>query len=202
MFDFFQTGIYDRRREFILTTSPSMDILISSNLERLLYLASGCSADETSRLMSDLAEKGVYEVTPSMKENMKDFVGGFADQKENAEEIRRVFKDTGYLIDTHTGVASAVYRDYRQSSGDQTKTVIASTASPYKFSRSVMEAVCSLDHSGEKLPEDEFELIDKMEQLSGVPQPMAVKEIRDAAILHRRQCSPEDMENMVREILK
>ena len=74
-----------------------------------------------------------------MKENMKDFVGGFADQKENAEEIRRVFKDTGYLIDTHTGVASAVYRGYRQSSGDQTKTVIASTASPYKFSRSVME---------------------------------------------------------------
>ena len=202
LFDFFQTGIYDRRREFILTTSPSMDILISSNLERLLYLASGCSADETSRLMSDLSEKGVYEVTPSMKENMKDFVGGFADQKENAEEIRRVFKDTGYLIDTHTGVASAVYRGYRQSSGDQTKTVIASTASPYKFSRSVMEAVCSLDHSEEKLPEDEFELIDKMEQLSGVPQPMAVKEIRDAAILHNRQCSPEDMENMVREILK
>ena len=200
LFDFFQTGIYDRRREFILTTSPSMDILISSNLERLLYLASGCSADETSRLMSDLSEKGVYEVTPSMKENMKDFVGGFADQKENAEEIRRVFKDTGYLIDTHTGVASAVYRGYRQSSGDQ--TVIASTASPYKFSRSVMEAVCSLDHSEEKLPEDEFELIDKMEQLSGVPQPMAVKEIRDAAILHNRQCSPEDMENMVREILK
>ena len=83
--------------------------------------------------MSDLSEKGVYEVTPSMKENMKDFVGGFADQKENAEEIRRVFKDTGYLIDTHTGVASAVYRGYRQSSGDQTKTVIASTASPYQI---------------------------------------------------------------------
>ena len=134
-----------------------------------------------------------------MKENLRDFVGGFANQEENAEEIRRVFKDTGYLIDTHTGVASAVYRAYRRKSADETKTVIASTASPYKFSRSVMEAVCGSD---ERLPEDEFELIDRMEQLSGVPQPMAVKEIRDAAIRHSRQCSPEDMQNMVRQILK
>ena len=202
LFDFFRTGIYDKRREFILTTSPSMDILISSNLERLLYLASGCSAAKTSELMSELSEKGVYEITPSMKEKMKDFVGGFADQEENAEEIKRVFKDTGYLIDTHTGVASAVYRAYRKNSGDETKTVIASTASPYKFSRSVMEAVCDLDSPEGKLPEDEFELIDQMEQLSGVPQPMAVREIRDAAVRHTRQCSPEDMKNMVRQILK
>lgn len=200
LFDFFQTGVYDRRREFILTTSPSMDILISSNLERLLYLAADCDSAETSRLMSELSEKGVYEITPSMKEKMKDFAGGFADQKENAEEIRHVFKDTGYLIDTHTGVASAVYRAYQKSSGDETKTVIASTASPYKFSRSVMEAVC--DPCETKLPEDEFELIDRMEQLSGVAQPTAVKEIRDAAIRHNRQCTPEEMKNMVREILK
>ena len=202
LYDFFQTGVYDRRREFILTTSPSMDILISSNLERLLYLASDCDAKATGELMRQLAENGFYEINTAMKEKIADFTGGFADQEENAGEIRKVFRDTGYLMDTHTGVASSVYRRYREETGDQTKTVIASTASPYKFSRSVMEAVCSLDHSEEKLPEDEFELIDKMEQLSGVPQPMAVKEIRDAAILHNRQCSPEDMENMVREILK
>lgn len=199
--DFFETGIYDRRREFILTTSPSMDILVSSNLERLIYLASGCDAKETARLMRELAAEGVYKITPAMRENMKDFVGGSADQEENAAEIRKVYRDTGYLIDTHTGVASAVYRAYRERTGDKTKTVIASTASPYKFSGSVMEALRLTEKGEEALPSDEFAAIDRMEQVSGIPVPRAVQEIRDAEIRHRLQCSPQEMEDTVRKIL-
>lgn len=202
LYDFFQTGIYDRRREFILTTSPSMDILISSNLERLLYLASGCDAEETGRLMRDLSGKGFYEITPSMRENMIDFIGGFADQRANADEIRKVYRDTGYLIDTHTGVASAVARAHRQKTGDETKMLIASTASPYKFSRSVMEAICQNQEEISALPKDEFELIDQMTQVSGISVPMAVQEIRNAPIRHNLQCAPEKMEDMVKEILK
>lgn len=201
LYDFFQTGVYDRRREFILTTSPSMDILISSNLERLLYLASDCDAKATGELMRQLAENGFYEINTAMKEKIADFTGGFADQEENAGEIRKVFRDTGYLMDTHTGVASSVYRRYREETGDQTKTVIASTASPYKFSRSVMEAICDCTEEREALPEDEFELCDKMAEKSGIPVPMAVKEIRNAEIRHNRTCRPEEMEDMVRQIL-
>lgn len=201
LYDFFQTGVYDRRREFILTTSPSMDILISSNLERLLYLASDWDAKVTGELMRQLAEDGFYEIDSAMKEKIADFTGGFADQEENAGEIRKVFRDTGYLMDTHTGVASSVYRRYREETGDQTKTVIASTASPYKFSRSVMEAICDCTEEREALPEDEFELCDKMAEKSGIPVPMAVKEIRNAEIRHNRTCRPEEMEDMVRQIL-
>ena len=201
LYDFFQTGVYDRRREFILTTSPSMDILISSNLERLLYLASDCDAKATGELMRQFAENGFYEINTAMKEKIADFTGGFADQEENAGEIRKVFRDTGYLMDTHTGVASSVYRRYREETGDQTKTVIASTASPYKFSRSVMEAICDCTEEREALPEDEFELCDKMAEKSGIPVPMAVKEIRNAEIRHNRTCRPEEMEDMVRQIL-
>ena len=104
-------------------------------------------------------------------------------------------------MDTHTGVASSVYRRYREEIGDQTKTVIASTASPYKFSRSVMEAICDCTEEREALPEDEFELCDKMAEKSGIPVPMAVKEIRNAEIRHNRTCRPEEMEDMVRQIL-
>ncbi len=111
LYDFFTTGIYDRRREFILTNSPSMDILISSNLERLIYLSTGCDGEKTGRLMKELSEKGMYEITGDMKERMADFVGGFATQEENGAEIKKVYEDTGYLIDTHTGVALPVYTE-------------------------------------------------------------------------------------------
>ncbi len=161
LFDFFQTGTYDRKREFVLTTSPSMDILISSNLERLIYLSTGCDAKKTAELMEDLAKQGSYTVTAEMKERMADFIGGFATQEEDGQEIRRVYQSTGYVMDTHTGVASAVYRAYRQASGDETKTVIASTASPYKFSGSVLEAIEG------KLPEgDEFAVVDRLAEIS------------------------------------
>ena len=194
LYDFFQTGTYDKNREFILTTSPSMDILVSSNLERLLYLSCGRDAAKTKELMEQLSKNGKYEITPEMKEFMKDFSAGYADMEENAKEIKKVFDDTGYLIDTHTGVAAAVYEQYKAKTGDATKTVIASTASPYKFSRSGMEAVL-----GKKEDADEFALIDEMERISGVKIPQAIEEIRDAKILHNRQCKPEEMEETVKQ---
>ena len=127
LYDFFTTGTYDRKRDFILTNSPSMDILISSNLERLIYLSTGCDARANKALMQDLSVKGSYTVTEDMRAFMSDFAGGFATQEENAAAIKRIFDSTGYLIDTHTGVAAAVYGDYRAKSGDTAKTVIDST---------------------------------------------------------------------------
>lgn len=196
LYDFFATGTYDRNREFILTSSPSMDILISSNLERLIYLSAGCDAKKNKELMAQLRAGGVYTVTEDMRQAMADIKGGFASQQEDADEIRRVFKDSGYLMDTHTGVASAVYQKYVAETGDRTKAVIASTASPYKFSHSVMDAI-----AGSQEGKEEFALIDAMSALSGLPVPGAVEEIRHAQIRHSRECDVEDMEAEVRDIL-
>ena len=192
LYDFFKTGVYDKNRQFILTSSPSMDILISSNLERLIYLSTGCDAEETKKRMEELSKDGKYSVTGEMRARMADFVGGYADQAANAAEIKRLYDETGYMIDTHTGVASCVYHNYVKETGDTKKTVIASTASPYKFSRSVMEAIF-----GSEEGKGEFELIDEMEKASGVKIPQAIEEIRDAKILHNRQCKPEEMEETV-----
>lgn len=198
LYDFFTTGTYDRNREFILTESPSMDILISSNLERLIYMSAGCDAKANGALMRELETKGSYTVTPDMRRFMEDFQGGFATQKEDGEAIRRIFKDTGYLVDTHTGVAAAVYKAYRDRTGDTTKTVIASTASPYKFARSVLGAL-----KGEEIQEaDEFAVAEELSRLSGVPVPAAVGELRSAPILHDRECAAADMKAAVKEILK
>lgn len=196
LYDFFHTGVYDRKRDFMVTISPSMDILISSNLERLIYLSADCNAEKTAELMRDLAETGAYTINEGMKEKMADFIAGFASQQEDKDAIRRIYNDAGYVIDTHTGVASAVYQKYRADSGDETKTVIASTASPYKFSRSVMEAV-----KGEDLPEDEFEVIDCLHKISGIKIPAAVEEIRTAHVRHTRECDIADMKKTVAEIL-
>ncbi len=196
LYDFFVTGTYDRNRDFILTNSPSMDILISSNLERLIYLSAGCDARLNARLMEELSADGKYTVTEEMKKNMQDFRGGFADWKEDAGEIRRVFEDYGYLMDTHTGVASAVGRRYAAESGDPAKIVVAATASPYKFARSVMEAL-----SGSREEADEFQLIDEMSSLSGVPVPQAVEEIRSAPVRHHRECGRDEMKAEVADIL-
>lgn len=193
LYDFFTTGEYDRNRDFILTSSPSMDILVSSNLERLLYLSCGRDAEKTKGMMESLSKNGRYEITEDMKTFMADFYAGYAGMDENAATIKALYEDNGYLIDTHTGVASAVYNAYKKATGDETKTVIASTASPYKFSRSVVEAVC-----GKQDTEDEFELIDKMEKMSGVKIPQAIEEIREAKILHNIQCKPEEMKETVK----
>lgn len=196
LYDFFKTGTYDRKREFILTNSPSMDILISSNLERLIYLSTGCDAAANKKLMEDLSTKGAYTVTDSMKAFMKDFVGGYATEAENAAGIKHLADETGYIIDTHTGVASCVYKKYVEETGDKTPAVIASTASPYKFSHSVMAAV-----TGKEADTDEFASIDALCKASGVAIPRAVEEIRNAKIRHTRECDAVDMENTVAEIL-
>ena len=197
LFDFFETGIYDRNREFILTTSPSMDILISSNLERLIYKIAGEDADKTRELMKSLSSKGKYTITDTMKAGMKDFVGGYATEEECAAEIRRLYEKTGYVMDTHTAVASAVYAAYRKESGDKTKTVIASTASPYKFANSVMQAI---DESFKEM--EDFALIDELSSTSGTRIPNAIEEIRTAPVVHDTVCETKDMQKTVEAILR
>ncbi len=197
LYDFFETGVYDKNREFILTISPSMDILISSNLERLVYMIAGCDAKKNSELMQALKEKGVYELSDDMKANLSDFAAGYATEAEVQAKIADVYKKTGYVMDTHTAVAASVYEKYQAGSKDEKKTVIASTASPYKFSRSVMTAI---DPRYEEL--EEFDLVDALEVISNVEIPNAVEEIRDAKILHTLECDADKMEETVKNILK
>ena len=197
LYDFFRTGTYDRNREFILTTSPSMDILISSNLERLIYKIAGADAAKDVTLMQNLAAEGKYEITDEMKAQLKDFYGNYANEKETAEEIAEVYKKTGYIMDTHTAVASRVYRKYVAETGDQTKTVIASTASPYKFTRSVMDAIDAEKYKSM----GDFELVDALSELSGVKVPQAIEEIRTAPVLHKNVVETEDMPKIVKQFL-
>ena len=196
LYDFFETGCYDKNREFILTSSPSMDILISSNLERLIYQAAGRDADKNRAFMADLNEKGAYTITDDMRNQMKDFYGNYASEEETAKAIKEMYEKTGYIMDTHTAVASAVYKKYLAASGDETKTVIASTASPYKFTRSVMNAI---DPAYDK--QTDFELVDELCRLSGVKVPQAIEDIRSAPVLHETVCEKEDMCREVKKIL-
>ena len=195
LFDFFQSGTYDRKREFILTSSPSMDILISSNLERLIYRITGEDAAQTKVFMDALSNNGEYTITKEMMEKLSCFVGGYASEAETAANIKKVFDKAGYIMDTHTSVASCVYYDKAKDAG--LKTVIASTASPYKFTRSVMDAI---SEGHENL--DDFGLADALEKLSGVAVPKAVNDIRTAPVLHDRVVDAEDMPATVKEILK
>ena len=196
LYDFFTTGEYNRNREFILTTSPSMDILISSNLERLIYKIAGEDAKKNAEFMRKLSEEGRYTITEEMKERLTDFAGGFATEEEVAEEIHNMYEKTGYVLDTHTAVASDVYRKYRAESGDKTKTVIASTASPYKFTRSVMNAIDSkYDHMGD------FELVDELSRISKTAVPKAIEEIRTAPVLHDTVVEADGMKEIVKKFL-
>lgn len=196
LFDFFETGRYDRNREFVLTTSPSMDILISSNLERLIYKIAGESGEANKELMKSLSETGVYEITEEMKAQLSDFWGGYASEAETADVIKEVYDNAGYIIDTHTAVAAKVYKKYVAATGDTTPVVIASTASPYKFTRSVMNAIDpAYDSKGD------FELVDELCRLSGVKVPQAIEDIRTAPILHDTVCETEDMRAEVEKFL-
>ncbi len=197
LFDFFQSGTYDRNREFILTSSPSMDILISSNLERLIYKIAGEDATKNASFMKALAEDGVYRITDNMKKELEDFVGGYADEQATANTIKELYQKTGYVIDTHTAVAACVYNQYKADSQDSTKTIIASTASPYKFTRSVMNAI---DPSFDS--KSDFELVDELSNLSKVKVPNAIEEIRSAKILHDTVCETEAMQSKVEDILR
>ncbi len=197
LYDFFETGKYDKNREFILTSSPSMDILISSNLERLIYWAAGNDAKKNVEFMTALTKEGVYEITPQMQEKLKDFYGNYASEEETAEAIRTLYEKTGYILDTHTAVASSVYGKYKAETKDeQTTTVIASTASPFKFSRSVMDAINPKYDTME-----EFELIDKLSKIGNVKIPNAIEEIRNAPVRHKATCEVDEMPKVVKEFL-
>ena len=197
LFDFFRTGIYDRNRDFILTTSPSMDILISSNLERLIYRIAGNSEAADRELMQNLAKDGKYEITDAMKKELADFYGNYASEQETADAIAKLYSDTGYVIDTHTAVAAAVYGKYREETYDETKTVIASTASPYKFTSSVLAAIAP---EYDTLPV--LEQVDKLSALANTEIPRAIEEIRTAPVLHTTECDVDQMPETVRAFLK
>ena len=196
LYDFFETGVYDRNREFVLTTSPSMDILISSNLERLIYRIAGNDAEKNAALMAALSGQGKYEITAEMKEKLADFYGNYATEKETAATIKELYEETGYVIDTHTAVAATVYNKYKAQTKDEAKTVIASTASPFKFTRSVMEAI---DEKYASM--DDFALVDELSKLANVKVPNAIEEIRTAPVLHDRVCDKEEMKAVVKEFL-
>ena len=196
LFDFFATGTYDKNREFILTSSPSMDILISSNLERLIYKVAGEDSAKNAALMASLAKEGKYDVTDEMKAQMADFVGGYATEEETFAKIKALYEKCGYVIDTHTAVAAAAYDKYVQATGDDTVTVIASTASPYKFARSVMNAI---DKKYDSM--SDFELIDELCKISNVEVPNAIEEIRTAPVLHKTECEKDEMKQAVKEFL-
>ena len=197
LFEFFSTGTYDRNREFILTSSPSMDILISSNLERLIYRIAGNDAEANAKLMASLSSDGKYAITDEMKEQLADFYGNYTSEDETASTIKKLYEDTGYIIDTHTAVAAGVYDKYKAATGDtETKTVIASTASPFKFTRSVMDAI------NEKYDSmTDFELVDELSKIGNVAVPQAIEEIRNAKVLHDTVCEVEEMPQVVKKFL-
>ena len=173
-----------------------MDILISSNLERLIYYIAGNDAKKNADLMQALAAGGAYTITPEMRERLADFAGGYSTEEQTAETIRTLYNETGYIIDTHTAVAAGVYNRYREKTADTTKTVIASTASPFKFARSVMTAI---DPSYGEL--EDFKLVDELGKIGNVKIPQAIEEIRNAPVLHDNLCAVEDMPTAVKEFL-
>ena len=197
LFDFFKTGTYDRNREFVLTSSPSMDILISSNLERLIYRIAGDDANANKELMDSLKKDGRYTITDDMRAKLEDFYGNYASEAETAEAIKSIYYNTGYVIDTHTAVAASVYKKYVAETSDETKTVIASTASPFKFTRSVMDAIDKAKY--DKMTD--FELVDELSRIANVAVPQAIEDIRTAPVLHDRVCDKTEMKAVVKDIL-
>lgn len=196
LYDFFGTGAYDKNREFMLTSSPSMDILVSSNLERLIYRIAGDDAAANARLMGQLAKEGRYQITDAMKAGLSDFYGNYADEAETAQAIRQYYEKEGYVIDTHTAVAASVCQKYQSKTGDKAKCVIASTASPFKFTRSVMEAIGQPCNG-----KGDFELADALSKISGVKIPQAIEEIRTADVLHDMECGVGQMPETVKKFL-
>ena len=194
--DFFETGVYDIRRKLVMTISPSMDILVSSNLERLLWTISEREAQKVKELINSLKEKGYYRIGSEMKKKLKDFYGGFVSQEESRQCIKEIFDKSKYLIDPHTAVAYAVYKKYVKETVDKTRTIIVATASPFKFTKSVME---SIDSQYKKF--DDFELIEKMSDLVQIPIPLGIRDIEKKTIRHKIVCEKEEMRTKITEIL-
>ena len=196
--DFIRTGVYDRNRDFYTTTSPSMDILISSNLERLLYQLCGKDDAVIRDWFGKLASEGKYTVSDSVKEKLQaDFWGGFCDDEQTAATIRKTFEDYGYLCDTHTAVAVKVYQDYTAETGDKSKCIIASTASPYKFNDAVLTAI-----SDEEIPADPFEQAEMLSRISGTTPPASLMELKTKKVRFTDSVEKEQMVEKVKEMLK
>ncbi len=192
LFDFFSTGVYDKNREFILTSSPSMDILVSSNLERLIYESAGNDAEKCSELMAKLRTGGVYEITDEMKKNMSLFTGEWASEEECDEAIKKYYNEYDYVIDTHTAVAAAAYKKYTEKTGDGSMTVIASTASPYKFARSVLHAI------DEKYDQySDMEQFDILSEVSKTKLPDAIIELKNAEVRHKDVIEAGEMKDAI-----
>jgi threonine synthase len=194
LYDFLQTGAYDSNRDFILTSSPSMDILVSSNLERLIFHSAGDDPHRCEELMAALRDNGRYTITDVMRERLGDFSGGFATEAETAAAIARVYREHGYVIDPHTAVAASVYEKYRAQSGDDKITVVISTASPYKFPRSVMGAVGVDD-------DDDFALVERLHGIIGGRVPAALEEAQTAPVRHNTVCGVGEMPQVVSSFL-
>lgn len=193
--DFFETGIYSTHRTFFKTMSPSMDILISSNLERLLFEAADRDGNLISVWMKQLKECGSYSVGDQRMEWMRSmFYAGFADDLETLKEINERYTQDGYLMDTHTAVASKVLKQYRQATGDDTVSVIVSTASPYKFAADVLTGVAGAE-AVKGL--DAFECSEKLEEITGVPMPAQVKQLRELPVRHTARCEKDGMDQAV-----
>ena len=197
--DFINTGVYDKNREFKTTTSPSMDILISSNLERFLFHITGENEKQISTWMNELKESGRYEVDASVKKKMQEvFCGGCCSDAETAEAIRTVSEEYGYVTDTHTGVAKCVYDKYIKETGDETKTVIVSTASPFKFNDSVISAIFGKEACEGK---DEFELLAYLAEKTDMKIPASLGELKTKSVIFNTTCEKEEMYDVVSHML-
>ena len=196
LYDFFQTGAYDRRRDFVLTMSPSMDILISSNLERLIFAIADENPGTVKEMMDQLSHKGIYSITPKMKDKLQEFYAAFASEEDTLHAIKAEYDKTGYIIDPHTAVAKAAYDAYMSETQSALPSVIVSTASPYKFTQSTMMAI---DKAYKGV--DDFKLIDALYEQSGVPIPEAVNGLEHKTIYHDIQCKKESMADEVKKFL-
>ncbi len=195
--DFIKTGTYDRKRTFYTTISPSMDILVSSNLERLLYHLTDGNAEKVAQWMKELSENGKYTVDADVKAKLDAmFYGGFCDDENTKKTISEMYKEENYLCDTHTAVAIDVYKQYVSETGDTTPAVIASTASPYKFAKSVLEAV-----SDDRLPDDEFAMVDELSAKTKTPVPAPLASLKDAEVRFKFTCKVDEMPKAVLDSL-
>lgn len=195
--DFLETGRYNKNREFYTTSSPSMDILISSNLERLLFELYDRDDKKVTELMNQLNTVGEYTVSDDVKHKLDaEFYGGYCDERGTADTISKLFSEYNYLCDTHTAVAVKVYEDYAAKTGDKTPCVIASTASPYKFSHSVLPCVTNGD-----VPTDEFETVEMLNKVSGVKIPKSLSELKSKEILHKTSVDKSEMSGFIKEFL-
>ena len=197
--DFINTGVYDRNRDFFVTTSPSMDILISSNLERLLYMISGGRADVVSAYMAELRDKGTYTVSDEIKNEIGvHFYGGCADDEKCADTIKETYDRFGYVTDTHTAVAVSVHNEYVKETGDETKTIIASTASPFKFNGAVLSA---LDKNTQAAELDEFRLLEKLADNYELRVPSSLATLEEKEVRFEVVCDKTQMKAVINEFL-